>query len=155
MIDNLVYYAALLVTLTYLTAITVKFGWLPSISKSYYKLKHNWIFTLFMWFVGGAVMYLGGKDSSTLAANTFYIGGAFLLYVGVFPRFEEDQATKHYLCALAGIVITLIGFIFRDHNYLPIIALAISALTMKRMKVNNLTFWVEVAFIVIAFLALA
>jgi hypothetical protein len=143
-----------LVVLIYLVTVTIKFGWLPSISRSYYELKHNWVFTLFMWFVGISVMYMGGKDASNLAANIFYIGGSFLLFVGVYPRFEEDHKWQHYICALLGLLITLIAFIFRDGNYLPILLFLTISGILVFLKLKNLYFWIEIVFIILTFLAL-
>lgn len=152
---------AAIITGLFIVISLLMFGWVQSISKIYYKLKEKgkgwkWLFTFFMWFVGITIMYLGGKDTNRLAANTFYIGGAFLMYVGVFPNFEDkDEKWRHYLCAFLGLVITLIAFVFRDNNYWSIILFAISSGLLKVLKVNNIFFWIEITFIVLTFMALS
>lgn len=134
--------------------LTIIFGVQPSISKFYYKLKEakeglQYLFTVFMFFIGGMVIYMGTKGVHSLTSDlTFWFGGLFLMYVGVFPRFEDDQEKQHYICALLGLLFTLSGFYFRDNNWQIITSFLLIASLLYRLKVNNLYLWVELVAVV-------
>jgi len=134
--------------------LTIIFGVQPSISKFYYKLKEvkwglQYLFTLFMWFIGIMVIYMGTKGIHSLTSDLmFWFGGLFIMYVGVFPEFEDDQEKQHYLCALLGLLFTLSGFYFRDGNWQIITAFLLVSSLLYRLRVNNLYLWVELVAVV-------
>jgi hypothetical protein len=137
----------------------IYFGWLPSISKIYYKLKEKkeglqYLFTLFMWFVGIMVMYMGGKNEPNATANMFYLGGAFLLFVGAFPRFEEDEQKEHYVVAGMGLIVTLLALSNPTNYFMPILSFIVISGLIKALKFNNSIFWIEIVFICLTFGAL-
>lgn len=143
-----------LIVIVFLGVSYILFGIQPSISKLYYKYRdrfgepYQYIFTLFMWVVGIMVMYLGAKNETQLTANTFYLGGSFLLFVGVFPRFEEDQQKEHYIMAALGLIITLLAFL---PNYWPILIFIAMAGILKLIRINNYILFVELVFICLTF----
>ena len=134
------------------------FGWQPSISRIYYKLKKKKeglqnLFTLFMWFIGIMVIYMGTKGVHSLTSDLFFwFGGLFLMYVGVFPEFEDDQSKQHYTCALLGLLFTLTGFYFRDGNWYIITAFLLVASFLVGLRPKNLYLWVELVAIIEIFI---
>jgi hypothetical protein len=129
----------------------------PSISKIYYLLRdkfgypYQYIFTVFMFFVGGMVMYLGAKNESQLTANMFYLGGSFLLFVGVFPNFEDDEQRQHYIMAALGLIITLLAFSNPSNYFYPILTFLAMAGILKAIRIKNSILWIELIFICLTF----
>ena len=90
--------------LSYLTITTVKYGWLPSISESFYRLptRLNWIFSIFLWAI--SVLLIWATWDTTLIV----LAGSCIMGVGVFPYFLEEK-WMHYVFALLGISLGMIS----------------------------------------------
>ena len=90
-----------IVFIAYLLTIYIKYGLLPSISESFYKLPSNrkWIFTFFIWYISIMIMLIGGT-------NLFFLSGIGIMFVATFPYFLE-QRWQHYISAMIGITVVL------------------------------------------------
>lgn len=132
---------------SYVIFITSKFGMLPSISESHYKLnesRQGYLFTLFC-FSLSVTMIL--KENIL-----FFIAGAGLALVGVASQFKWTGAFTdklHYLGAFIGISSSLAGIYFHQNNQNVIYGL-IPLLVSAVLPIKNKIFWVEiVSFLII------
>ena len=137
--------------MAYWAFIYKKFGILPSISDSYYKLsvKGRVLFTFFIWSVAFPIAIIG--DSAILFA-----AGAALAFVGAAGAFRDDLTEKvHVAGAIGGIVIGYIGIIVDLNDYMiPVLFIAsFIYLTLKRVK--NKTWWIETAAFIGVIISLA
>lgn len=88
---------ALLVAFVYIINLIKNFGILPSVSESYYHIKHKALFTLFIWSISITMIIVG-------ETGLMFFGGAFLSLVGAAPAIREDFEHKvHSVGAIGGI----------------------------------------------------
>lgn len=123
----------------YLTIITICYGWLPSISQSFYELKKNrlaFIFTLFLFSLSMLIIFIA--KTRLMAAAGFCIIG-----VSIFPYFLK-QKFLHYLCAVSGIVLGMISLVIDFKQPLVVLIGACIAALLHDLKVKNMFFWIEV-----------
>jgi hypothetical protein len=127
-----------LIFFAYLFIVYKRFGILPSISSSYYKLKHKAVFTFFIWSIAIPMIIIG---SSPL----MFWAGAFMAFVGASPAFKHELEGKvHIVGAVGGIVLGFLSMWIEVHlYYLPII-MAVSTLYMTLKPIKNHTWWIEV-----------
>lgn len=126
---------------------------LHSISDSWYILKQRGkgeeiLFTLFCYILGfGLVLQYP-------YSVTFFFGGMGMFWVGTYTQFRDVvtiKGTIHYLGAVLGIVLTLVGLSLNG-IWLPIFIWVLGTSLMKLLKVKNFIWWVEIlAFLVIIF----
>lgn len=137
----------ILIFVSYVTFIVVKFGILPSISESWYRLRELggvWysLFTLFC-FGLGFTMFFQTNGSTSL----FFLSGAGLSAVGVATMFklkDDIQPYIHAIGAIVGILTALIGIGVERKNWIPlIIFLSLSILLVIFLKKNK-TWWIEI-----------
>jgi len=136
---------ALTIFIGYCATITIKYGWLPSISESFYHLpkKLSWIFSIFLWVISILII------AATWETRLIVIACWCIMGVGVFPYFL-DTRWIHYLFALTGFTIGLISVWINFNGwYFDILFLAI-LLYILLAKVKHRIFWIEV----IAFLTI-
>jgi hypothetical protein len=141
----------LLIFVTYVTYITYRFGVLPSISESFYKLnefRKGHFFTFFC-FALSTTMVLESYKSSPL----YFFSGVGLAFVGVATRFKWSGAHTnivHYLGAFVGIVSALAALYFESGMWIPATLFAFITALIVLFKIKNATFWIEiVAFLLI------
>ena len=134
----------------YVTFIVRKFGVLPSISESWYRLKglQKSLFTWFCWTIGGLMLFQTNGET-----GLFFMSGIGLMFVGAATMFKTDEA-KSNLIHPAGAVLCVLGafagLYIERHAYIPfgifILLATIILLTIK----ENRTWWLEIsAFITI------
>lgn len=135
--------AAIAVMTIYLTMIAVRYGWLQSISDSYYHIKHRDIFTFVLW-AFSVLMLLGVNDIIT---TPIYPTACFgIVVVGAYTQFKKSKyiKTMHFIGAYMGIGLAIIGlwaefgYMWLTLSYLPMYALA------KYAFRRNSFYWVEV-----------
>ena len=141
----------LLIFVTYVTYITYRFGVLPSISESHYKLnefRQGYFFTIFCWALA-TTMVLQSDQSSPL----YFFSGMGLAFVGVATHFKWNGAHTnivHYLGAFVGIVSALAALYFESNMWHPATLFALLTAIIVLFKIKNATFWIEiVAFLII------
>lgn len=123
----------------YLTIITLFYGWLPSISQSFYELKKNrlaFVFTLFLFSLSMLIIFIA--KTRLMAAAGFCIIG-----VSIFPYFLK-QKWQHYLCAFSGIILGMISLVIDFKQPLVVIFGAFIVALLYYLKVKNMFFWIEV-----------
>jgi len=132
-------YAVLVIFFGYLAVIVKKYGWLDSISDSFYHLpkKYNWIFSVFLWTISILMMMIGGT-------NLMFLAGMSIMFVGTWPWFNDEQKLQHYLAAVTGIGLGMISMWY-DFGlwYIPVSFVVIVGI-LKLLKINNFTYWLEV-----------
>lgn len=137
------------VFLLYISFILIKFGVLPSISDSWYKLQALggvW-YSLFTWFcfILGFLMFFQTDGSSPFF---FITSGSGLVAVGVCTLFKATKSLEPYIHfggALLGIMGALLGIGFERHAFLPLIVFGILTLIFEGIRIKNTTWWVEIS----------
>lgn len=139
------------VFLSYVLYLTYRFGVLPSISESHYRLseiRKGYLFTLFCW-VLSITMIFQTNETSPL----FFLSATGLAFVGAASMFKWDGAQTafvHYIGASLGIAGALIGLMYEYSNPHPVAIFILSTLILKLFSIRNAIWWVEI----IAFLCI-
>jgi hypothetical protein len=117
---------------------------LHSISDSWYVLKEHEtheeiLFTIFTYLLGIGILL------QYYESPLFFIGGMGFFWVGTQTQFrgESIKGTIHYIGAVLGIVLSLVGLSLNG-IYLPLIIMGIGVGIMKWKKINNFIFWAEI-----------
>lgn len=116
-----------------------KYGLLPSISDSYYKLpeKYRIFFTLFIWFFILPIIIV----SST---PLMFFAGSAIMFVGAAPKFLEDhEKLIHFISAIIGMVLSLFSMII-DFKVIIAIPILLFNLFLFLKKPKNYIWWIEV-----------
>jgi hypothetical protein len=134
---------ALLIMTAYLLLVIFKFGWLKSISDSYYHIKHKYIFTFVLWSFA-VLMLLGVNDVITTVIYPFACFG--IVIVGAYTQFKGSKfiKTMHFVGAISGIALGIIG-LWAEFGYmwLTLIYLPLYMIAKFVIKRNNF-YWIEV-----------
>lgn len=134
---------ALLIMTAYLLLVIFKFGWLKSISDSYYHIKHKYIFTFVLWSFA-VLMLLGVNDVITTVIYPFSCFG--IVIVGAYTQFKGSKfiKTMHFVGAISGIALGIIGlWVEFGYMWLTLIYLPLYLLAKLVIKRNNF-YWIEV-----------
>jgi hypothetical protein len=134
---------ALLIMTAYLLLVIFKFGWLKSISDSYYHIKHKYIFTFVLWSFA-VLMLLGVNDVIKTAIYPFACFG--IVIVGAYTQFKGSKfiKTMHFVGAISGIALGIIGlWIEFGYMWLTLIYLPLYMIAKFVIKRNNF-YWIEV-----------
>jgi hypothetical protein len=140
-----------LIFVTYVAYIIYRFGILPSISESYYKLntvRQGYFFTIFCWILA-ITMIFQAKDSSPF----YFYSGAGLAFVGAASEFKWTGAhthVVHYLGAVFGIGCAVMGLYFDSGLWQPAVITFLFSAICAINKTKNGIFWVEI----VSFLAI-
>lgn len=134
---------ALIIMTAYLLLVIFKFGWLKSISDSYYHIKHKYIFTFVLWSFA-VLMLLGVNDVIKTAIYPFACFG--IVIVGAYSHFKGSKYLKimHFIGAISGISLAILGlwiefgYMWLTLIYLPMYAIA------KYVIRDNSFYWIEV-----------
>ena len=124
----------------YVAAIWIKFGVLPSISESYYRLKklQKSFFTLAMFGTGLPItIYAEG--------GLMFFAGAGICFVGAAPAFREDMTGRvHVIGAVGGIVLGLLSLWLDYSLWIPQVVFAGLTFFLTFFRVRNHTWWIEI-----------
>ena len=124
----------------YVAAIWIKFGILPSISESYYRLRYlqKSFFTMAMFGTGfPVVMYSEG--------GLMFFAGTAICFVGASPAFREDMTgAVHVIGAIGGIVLGLVSLWIDYELWIPQMVFIVLAFILTFFRVRNHTWWVEI-----------
>lgn len=140
-----------IIFVAYVAYITYRFGILPSISDSHYKLntfRQGYFFTLFCWALATTMVFQ--SDEST---PLYFFSGAGLAFVGAASEFKWTGANTHivhYLGAVLGIGCAAMGLYFESGLWQPATIIVVFSAVCAIIKMKNSIFWVEIA----AFLAI-
>lgn len=143
--------AQLLIFVSYVGYITYRFGVIPSISDSHYKLntvRQGYIFTIFCWAL--AITMVFQSDEST---PLYFFSGVGLAFVGAASEFKWTGANTnivHYLGAVLGIGCAAMALYFESVMWQPAVSIVLFSGFCSIYKIKNAIFWVEiVAFVAI------
>jgi hypothetical protein len=137
----------IVIFVSYVSFIILKFGILPSISESWYKLrelKGSWygLFTLFCFGIG--ITMFG--QTNGVAPGLFFLSAAGFSAVGVATMFklkDDIQPYIHFVGALCGVIGALLGiWVERCTSFPFIFFMAISLLITLTIEKNR-TWWIE------------
>lgn len=124
----------------YVIFITKKFGWLKSISDSWYHLKSKWMFTLALW---------GFSIFMALAGDTLltFLAAAGICFAGATADTNHVRMTEvvHVIGATGGIVLGILALIFDFHLWWLALIFGIFTILAMEKNMRNHTFWIEVA----------
>ena len=126
-----------------ITIYLILIGVQKSISDSYYKIKHKFIFTFVLWSFA-VLMLLGVNDVITTAIYPFACFG--IVIVGAYSHFKGSKFIKimHFIGAIGGISLAIVGlwvefgYMWLTLTYLPMYA------TAKYVIKDNSFYWIEV-----------
>lgn len=123
----------IIVFLSYVLFIWIKYGIQKSISASYYVLPENLriLFSLFCWGFAFPAIILGIEITPLM-----FFAGAGICFVGAAPQIlEKDVYKVHMVAAISGIIFSQLAIFFGYHmlwlNILSIILAALSLLSKK------------------------
>ena len=129
-----------LIFISYISFIVSKYGVIPSISESYYRLPYSLkiLFTLFIWGLAVPIMIVASTPLMLLACG-------FICVVGVTQTFKlKLVGAIHSLAAIIGIGIGVLSLFFEFRTPLTAIAIIIGIALLNIFKVNNKTWWSEI-----------
>lgn len=129
--------------ISYVTFILLKFGVLPSISESWYRLKglQKSLFTWFCWILGGLMLFQTNGET-----GLFFCSGGGLLFVGAAAMFKTDEAKSNYihpLGAIFGILGALAGIYVERHSFIPFGVFVFISVLIAIFIDKNKTWWIE------------
>lgn len=138
----------ILIFVSYISFIIIKFGILPSISESWYRLRDLggvW-HSLFTWFCFGLgfLMFFQTNGNTPL----FFLSGVGLSFVGVATMFklkDDIQPYIHSIGAIIGILGALIGIGVEREAWLPLLDFVILSVILYFFTNKNRTWWIELA----------
>ena len=128
--------------LTYIWIVVSMYGILPSVSESWYREgSMKYMFIIFICILSGATMLLFSKSLWFLAS------GGSLLIVAFAPAFRSDNkivGILHTAGTIGGIAFACYALL--THGiYFPTICCLVGSILLDRFKVENSTWWVEIA----------
>lgn len=129
----------------YIGFIVYRFGVLPSISESYYKLqplRTSFLFTLFCWSLSTLMLFQTNETTAW-----FFASGAGLAFVGVATMFKWAglYINKIYdIGAGVGITCALVGLGVEYNNWISTAVFVGIGVTLSSFKVKNRIWWIEI-----------
>lgn len=131
--------------ITYISFIISKFGVLPSISESFYRLNENrlgLLFTLFCWTLAVPMMFQ--SNETTLL---FFFSAVGLGLVGATPMFKWSGAMTdkiHGIGAGIGIACGLAGLYFEYRMWEPAVGFLLATILIMGLKLRDHIWWIEI-----------
>lgn len=124
----------------YVALIWIKFGVLPSISESYYRLpyKRKHLFTLFCWGFAFPAIIIG--DTALM-----FVAGSAICFVGAAAAFKMKQDyVIHMVGAISGIILSQLYIIFDLHMWIINAVFVFLSSMLLILKIRNATWWIEI-----------
>jgi hypothetical protein len=138
----------------YISFIVNRYGVLPSISESYYKMKDDKLFggslfTLFIWSLSLPLIIIGDTP-------LMFFAGAFLSFVGAASAFKDLKMTKrvHTIGAVGGIGFGFLSMVLDFQLNEITFFMLLGSLILYLLKIKNLIWWVEILAFVLIILGL-
>lgn len=138
--NTLIALAQLFILIGYVLYIVNRFGILPSISESTYRLdqKERYYFTMVLWAVAFLNYFQPMEIYGALASG-------MLMFTGVTVSFKSTGAhtnVVHYISAVTAIVVSVLGLvILYNFWHIPVLIVVISLLLGRN---DNFIWWFEV-----------
>lgn len=124
----------------YVGMIWYRYGVLPSISESYYRLPKDQkiLFTFFCWLFVTPAIILG--DSVFM-----FVAGTAIFFVGAASAFKMRLTGQvHIVGAVVGILCGLLHIVFVENNYPLSIITASLVISIMISGIKNSTWWIEI-----------
>lgn len=155
MIQTIILFATILIVFFgYVAFIWKRYGILPSISESWYRLpdKDKILFTLFCWGFAFPAIILGDNV-------LMFLAGTGISFVGAAAQFKQTMTrTVHIIGAFTGVLFSQLAIYF-DYNLFYInlifISLALSIFLLRKTKIKNYIWWIEITAFTSIIVALA
>jgi len=132
--------AFIIIFLSYIISVVILYGIQPSVSKSYYKLKHKLIFTLFCWSI--SIFYL--LSSPTVLSFLAVTG---IIVVGTTPMVLIPNIKRvHMVGAIMGIAFSQLSILIDSQQYICFAGFFVACapfLIIKKIK-KNVFWWIEI-----------
>jgi hypothetical protein len=132
----------------YVSFVISKYGILPSISESYYKLPKsiNFLFTLFCWGFALPAVIVGVDLTDNFL---MFLAGGGIMFVGAAAAFKETMTKKvHFIGATIGITAAQLSTAIDFQMYymnLVFVVLALTILLGKGLgRIKNYVWWIEI-----------
>lgn len=128
--------------IVYNRAVFLNYGWLKSISISYYSVKPHWLFKWFMWGCILAILCIGQNIIYAIACGFF----AIMTWNPTINR-GEKFFIPHMIGAITAITLCILGTYTLFHNSWIIwtTAVVLAAVIIKLRKAFNLVYWIEIS----------
>lgn len=136
----------------YLLLIYILFGWIASISQSYYEFKERygnkwtWLFTVTLVLFAFPIMIYGLTtfDSSNFQF-LFFLTPMGIIFTAVAPQFKESLTNRvHYVGAVVGIISGMFTLLLILNLYMVVCLWLATIGLIWLLKLNNRTYWIEV-----------
>jgi hypothetical protein len=133
---NLVF-VSIAIFCTYVAFIWGKYGILPDISTSYYRMGMKPYFTFVMWATGFTAL-IGTVEQS----GFMFASASGIMFVGAAAAFREQlTSTVHYLGAVGAILFGLVAHLTLG-NYIPVAIFFLGAIPL--LYAPNKIWWIEI-----------
>lgn len=128
-----------IIFIAYILFTVYKFGVLPSISDSWYKLGTHWYwFTALTWGLGLPLIWM---DKGALLS----VSGILMCFVGIAGAFKNDNVIHivHYTGAACSIIFAFV-YLSVNVSIMPVILMAAFLLYAIFSKMKNSIWWIEI-----------
>ena len=134
---------SVVIYLSYISIVYIKYK--PScISESYYKIKHGYMFTVWMLLVSFLIFPSWVECSPICFQFLPFLSSVALGVVGLNPKYLGPDRVAHIVATGITATISLIWNIVTGMYVIPI-ALLIGVIILWLIRVRNLLFWTECA----------
>lgn len=133
----------LTIFVSYVGYVWNKFGVLPSISESYYRLPDNLkkMFTFFCWGFSFPAIILGTLLTDNLL---MFVAGSGIAFVGAAAAFKERMSDKvHTIGAVIGVVLSQLSILLDFRMYIVNLIFVALSLILIIGRVKNKVWWIE------------
>lgn len=127
----------------FLAYMVLKYGWLPSISDSYYELSRKWLFQVTM--IAFAVLLLVGVHDKI--HSPFIPMACFgIVLVAVAPRFQHKgiERFSHFFGAYSAILFGFVGLLVDFGLWWPLVVFVPAYIALNFTVTRNKVYWSEV-----------
>ena len=132
---------SLLLYSLYISIVYIKYK--PScISESYYKIKHGYMFTVWMLLVSFLIFPSWVECSPICFQFLPFLSVASLGTVGVSPKYLGSDRKVHIIFTIVAVVLSLTWSIVTGMYFIPLI-LGIILIILYFTKTKNKLFWIE------------
>jgi len=124
---------------SYVIGITVKFGWLRSVSISWYYIKNKWIFTLALW-TFSVLLAIAGDTMLT------FLSAVAICFTGAAADAKNLKMTErvHIVGATGGIILGMAALIIDFRLWYFVLPQLIFTILAMKCNMKNHTFWIEI-----------
>lgn len=113
---------SLILLLIYMIYAGVSVGITPTLSETYYRVKHKWAFTITLWAVAFSLLPTWLKYSPENCQFLAFIACAALCFVGASPAFKQEMDHKIHMGGLTACIVALAAWCISVRLwYVPVI----------------------------------